>query len=66
VFMSCYFYVIACSESYVLSERSEKIVIFKKASDTHILLPIFTMALVFSTSMHDRWNYQLFTKVLRS
>jgi hypothetical protein len=47
-----------------LVERSVKIVIFKKVSDTHIFQPIFSAALVISSNMHDRWNYQLFTKFL--
>jgi hypothetical protein len=37
-----------------------------KRQVTHILLPTFTTALVIFSSMHDRWNVQLFYKMLRS
>jgi hypothetical protein len=47
-----------------LVERSGKIIFFKKESDTHIFYLFFTTALVFSSSMHDRWNTQLFYKLL--
>jgi hypothetical protein len=40
------------------------VLVVAKASDKHYFLPTFTTALVFSNSMHDRWNYQLFTKCL--
>jgi hypothetical protein len=56
VFMLCYFYVIACTESYVLSWEKWKIVIFKKASDTHISYLFFYYCISIFSSMHDRWN----------
>jgi hypothetical protein len=40
------------------------VLVVSKASDRHVFLPIFTIAFVFFSSMHDRWNSQLFTKCL--
>jgi hypothetical protein len=63
MFRLCYFYAIVCAKSYVISEKSEKIVFFKKASDTHIFYLFYYYISVFS-SMHDRWNILLFYKML--
>jgi hypothetical protein len=51
--MLCYFCAIVCAKSYVISEKSEKIVFFKKARDTHSST-YFYYALVIFSSMHDR------------
>jgi hypothetical protein len=52
-------------ERTCLVERSER-VRTPKRQVAHMLLPTFTTALVFFSSMHDRWNIQLFYKMLRS
>jgi hypothetical protein len=47
-------------------ERSGKIVNFKKASDTNSSTHLFTTALVFSSSMHDRLIFKEVYKMLRT
>jgi hypothetical protein len=64
MFMLCYFCVIFCAKSYVLSWEKWKDRILQKGKWHTYLLPIFITALVFFSSMHDRWNIQLFYKML--
>jgi hypothetical protein len=54
IFMLCYFCVIVCAKSYMLSWEKWKDRDLQKAGDTHIFYLLFTTALVFFSSMHDR------------
>jgi hypothetical protein len=38
------------------------VLVVAKASETHSSTHFFTTALVFFSSMHDRWNINCFTK----
>jgi hypothetical protein len=64
--MLCYFYVILCAKSYVLSSEKWKDCDFQNASDTHIFYLLFTTALVFSVVCMIGGNIKLFYKMLRS
>jgi hypothetical protein len=63
VFMLCYFSCFV-QRATCLVERSEKIMIFKKESDTHVFYLLFYYFISVFSSMHDRWNIQLFYKML--
>jgi hypothetical protein len=62
VLFLCYSLVRSATRFVERSERAET----PKRQVTHILLPTFTSALVFSSSMHDRWNINWFYEMLRS
>jgi hypothetical protein len=63
VFMLCYFYVIACTESYVFLLREVKDHDLQRQL-AHISSTYFYYCISVFSSMHDRWNIQLFYKML--
>jgi hypothetical protein len=62
---SVYLYIIDWFEEPYVLLREEKGFKLQKASDTHASTYFYYCISVFS-SMHDRWNTQLFYKMLRS
>jgi hypothetical protein len=63
MFMLCYFCAIALYGELHVLLREVKDRDLQKASDTHIFYVLYYCISVFS-SMHDRWNIQLFYKML--
>ena len=55
VFMLYCFYLIVCLGSWLSCWEEESFTFTKKASDTHNPISILLYALVFSSSMHDRY-----------